>query len=151
SKFTEGAWIPVLLVPLIVAGFLGIRRHYDRLARELAVEVPPRFAHRGHTVVVLVARIDEGAVRALEYARTLQPDHLVALHVRPDDEDADDLQRTWDRLGVSVPLEVLESSFRRLIEPVERRIDELRRERPRDLITVVVPELVLHRWQDALL
>jgi amino acid transporter len=152
TKFTIGAWVPVVVVPAVIAVFLGVRRHYDRLAAELAVDAdttaPPVV---NHTIVVLVARVHKGVLKALAYARSLQPDHLVAVYVADEDTDPAAIQADWARLGIEVPLEIVPSPYRELTAPVLAYLDDLDRRWDNDTITVIVPEFVVRRWWEQLL
>lgn len=152
TKFTIGAWVPVVLVPAIIAVFLGVRRHYDRLAAELAVDdtsaYPPVI---NHTVVVLVARVHKGVLKALAYAKSLAPKRLVAVYAADEDTPPDTIQADWARLGIDVPLAIVGSPYRELTPPVLRFLDDLDRRWTNDTITVVIPEFVVRRWWEQLL
>jgi amino acid transporter len=152
TKFTSGAWLPIVVVPLIIALFSGIKRHYDRISRTL--EVTPeevRHEHINHTVVVLVGRIHRGVLKALDYARSLRPQHLVAVYVSFEDEDREELEKQWRAFRIDVPLEIVYSPYRELIGPVERYIDELDDRWENDTITVVIPEFVVGKWYEHIL
>jgi len=152
SKFTTGAWLPIIVVPLIIALFLAIKRHYDRIAAVLAV-IPSRARTEdiNHTVVVLVGRVHRGVLKALAYARSLRPQHLVAVYVSYQDEDRLELERQWKELGIDVPLEIVNSPYRELVAPVERYIDELDARWDYDTVTVVIPEFVVGKWYEQIL
>ncbi len=152
TKFSSGAWLPIVVIPLIIALFLAIRRHYDRVARVL--EISPSQAKPeaiNHTVVVLVGRVHQGTVKALSYARSLRPQHLVAVYVSYDDEDRLALERQWKELEIDIPLEIVASPYRELVGPIERYIDELDARWDNDTVTVVIPEFVVGKWYEAVL
>ncbi|HYE79635.1 MAG TPA: APC family permease, partial [bacterium] len=126
TKFTSGAWVPLVVVPVIILVFKAIKRHYVRIGKVLAVK--PQEARPEpvvHTVVVLVGRIHKGVVRALNYARSLRPDHLVAVYVAYEDEDREKLEREWAEFGFDEPLEVVHSPYRELVDSVQEYLDEL--------------------------
>ena len=126
TKFTSGAWIPIVLVPLIVTGFVLIRRYFDRLERALAV--PPEAADpelKPHTVVVMVGQLHLGIIKALNYARGLRPDHLLALYVCLEEDDGTQLAQRWRQLGIDVPLESISAPYRDIGPVVETHIKEL--------------------------
>jgi hypothetical protein len=104
-------------------------------------ELPPAPAR--HTFVVLVGRVHRGVVAAVQHARSLRPDHIVALHIADDDTDHHDVEREWERFGFDVPLEIIDSPYRELVEPVERYLDQLDTRWQTDRVTVVIPEFVL--------
>jgi amino acid transporter len=152
SKFTQGAWLPVLVIPMIIALFLAVRRHYDRVSKVLAVT--PKDARPiplNHTVVVLVGRIHKGVLKALAYAKSLNPQHILALYVSFDDDDREDMARQWEDFRVDVPLEIIHSPYRELVQPIEEFIDELDARWDNDTITVIIPEFVVGKWYGQLL
>jgi amino acid transporter len=152
TKFTSGAWLPIVVVPLIIALFSGIHRHYDRVARSIAIEPEQvRHEHINHTVVVLVGRIHRGVLKALDYARSLRPQHLVAVYVSFEDEDREALEKQWRAFRIDIPLEIVYSPYRELIGPIERYIDELDDRWDNDTVTVVIPEFVVGKWYEHIL
>jgi hypothetical protein len=151
SKFTIGAWIPAVLIPIVVVFFRAIRRHYDRVARGLAVPDKYRPPQRRHTVVVLVGSVNRGVLDALAYAESLRPDRLLATTVITSDEEHDRIVDQWDEHDIPIQLRVLHDPYRDLTGSVLRFLDELDEEWPDDVVTVVVPEFVLeHWWEQAL-
>lgn len=151
TKFTHGAWIVVIAMPVVYVLMNAVRRHYDRVARELApgpggTTLPGR-VHG----IVLVSRLHTPTLRALAYARATRPHTLVAITVSTSRQDTDKLvQEWWDR-DIPVPLKILYSSYRELTRPVLEYIAELRRERPRDVVAVFIPEYVVGHWWEHLL
>jgi hypothetical protein len=153
TKFTSGAWLPIVVVPLIIALFSGIHRHYARVSRVLEIEPEQvHTEHINHTVVVLVGRnIHRGVLKALDYARSLRPQHLVAVYVSFEEEDREGLERQWRSFNVDIPLEIVYSPYRELVAPIERYIDELDDRWDNDTITVVIPEFVVGKWYEHVL
>ncbi|HET9443897.1 MAG TPA: APC family permease [Acidimicrobiales bacterium] len=146
TKFAVGAWLPIVVVPMIIAVFVAIRRHYARVERILAItpaEVRPQTANQ--TVVVLVARVHRGVVKAIHYARSLRPNHLTALYVAFDDDDREAMEHQWAQFGFDVPLEVMSSPYRDLSDVVFHYLDELDDRWHDDTVTVVIPEFVAGR------
>lgn len=143
TKFTSGAWVPLVVVPAIIGLFLAIKRHYGRIDGELRVtpeEVRP--GSMNHTVVVLVGRVHRGTVKALQYARSLRPNHLAAVYVSEDDDDREQIEEQWEHFRFDVPLEIVHSPYRDLTGAVETYLDELDQRWADDTITVVIPEFV---------
>ena len=142
SKFTEGAWIPALLIPFMVASFKAIGRHYER--GRAAVTISPGYWPRRetHTMVVLVGSINKGVLHGLQYARSLNPDRLMALTVASDDDERVHIEKQWQEFKVPVELEVVYSPYRELTQPVMKFLDELDKRHADDIITVVIPEFV---------
>jgi hypothetical protein len=141
------------VVPLIIALFSAIKRHYDRVSRVLEVEPEKvRHEHINHTVVVLVgSKLHRGVLKALDYARSLRPQHLVAVYVSFEEEDREELEKQWRAFNVDIPLEIVYSPYRELIAPIERYIDELDDRWDNDTVTVVIPEFVVGKWYEHVL
>ncbi len=151
TKFTSGAWVPLVVIPLIVLLFKSIKRHYATVAEGL--RVAPGFKPRrmNHTVVVLVGSVHRGVLEALAYARSLAPNHLVAVHVSSDEEDQAHIEEVWEEFGIDIPLEIVYSPYRELTRPVLRYIDELDARYENDVVTVLLPEFVVSHWWGNLL
>jgi len=151
TKFEEGAWIPIVVIPVIVLLFRAIHHHYATVA--VALEVTPEYRPRrmNHTVVVLVGSVHRGVLDALAYAQSLHPDRLLAVTVVSDEEEQERIERQWQALGIDVPLEIVHSPYRELTGPILRFIDELDARYENDVITVVLPEFVVGSWWGQLL
>jgi len=142
AKFTEGAWVVVVLLPLGVAVLMRLHRQYAQEDSQLeagaseACEVP---VLRRHMVVVLVDRMDLATARAVQYARTLSPDNLRAVHFAIDPLEAAALERDWSRLGLSrLPLDIIDCPDRRLARAALELAAETTREGDTEL-TVLLP------------
>lgn len=151
SKFAIGAWIPVVLIPLVVVLFKAIGRHYDRVRRALAVPDDYRLRRRTHTVVVLVGNVHRGVLDAIAYGRTLAPDRLIAVSVVRDEDEQRRITDQFRQHELPVELRTVYSPYRELTAPVLQVIDELEQDWPEDIVTVIVPEFVLHHWWEQLL
>jgi amino acid transporter len=152
TKFNKGAWLPIVVIPVIIALFVAIKRHYDRVSRVLEIEPSQaRPEAINHTVIVLVGRVHRGMLKALSYARSLRPQHLVAVYVSYDEDDRLEMERQWKDLKIDIPLEVVGSPYRELVRPIEQYIDELDARWDNDTITVVIPEFVVAKWYEAVL
>jgi len=151
SKFTQGAWIPIVIIPLIVALFKGIKNHYARVRTTLAVGVEYKPKLLRNTVVVLVGNVHRGVLDALAYARSLRPDHLVAATVVVDEEEEQRAVATWESYRIDMPLEVLYSPYRELDDVILRFVDQLDAQYESDIITVVMPEFVVKHWWENIL
>jgi hypothetical protein len=152
TKFTSGAWVPLVVLPAIIALFLAIRRHYDKVSK--ALEITPaqvRPEAFNHTVVVLVGRVHKGVIKALNYAKSMRPNHLAAVYMASDDDEAEAMRRQWEAFGFDVPLEIVPSPYRDLVETVESYLDELDERWNNDTITVLIPEFVVDKWYENVL
>jgi amino acid transporter len=151
TKFTSGAWVPLVVIPLIVLMFKAIKRHYSTVASSLRVDPSFKPRRMNHTVAVLVSDVHRGVLEALAYARSLNPSHLVAVHVSSDEEDQERIERRWEEFGIEVPLEIVYSPYRELTRPIIRYLDELDARYDNDIITVLLPEFVVSHWWGNLL
>ncbi len=152
TKFVEGAWIVVVVIPFLVVTFIVMHRHYDEVARELSLEgldEPPRFQH---TVLVLIGDVHRGVVRAVQYARTLAPTATVrAVYVETDPARTARLEEKWGKWGLGVPLVVLTSPYRSLLRPLLDYLDQIQSRGDEQMVTIVLPEfLPRHWWQHVL-
>jgi amino acid transporter len=155
TKFTEGAWLVVLLVPLIMSGAIAIRHHYRDVRRataltnfELPWHVPRQRSEDDEALcVVPIGRLDGAALRALAYAAELhQP--ILAVHLVPNQEAEEHFLQAWHAFGEPVRLEILRSPYRAVVAPLAQYLLGLHGERPEVLMTVVMPEIVpRRRWQ----
>jgi hypothetical protein len=143
SKFTEGAWIVLIVIPLIVLMFKTIKKHYDGVSRNLRADLDFRPRRMNHTVVVLVGSVHRGVIEALAYAQSLSPNRLLAVTVVSDDDERERIEDQWSARNLQVPLEIVYSPYRELARPVLRFIDELDARYDNDIITVVIPEFVV--------
>lgn len=154
TKLTHGAWVAILAMVVAFVLMTGIRRHYDRVGVELAVDVDApatrALPSRVHAIV-LVSHLHLPAVRAVAYARASRPSVLEAVTVGVDADDVAALRADWERTGLPVPLKVLDSPYREIVRPVLGYVRSIRRESPRDLVVVYIPEYVVGHWWEALL
>ncbi|MEY3316615.1 MAG: APC family permease [Ilumatobacteraceae bacterium] len=141
-KFTDGAWIPAVVIPTMMAIFLAVNRHYTRVRSFLRIEegyVAPR---RTHTVLVLVGSVNKGVLQAVKYAESLRPDRLLALSVVGSAEEKEKLVNDWAKYGMTADLETLNDDFRNLTDTILTHINRIDNEDSDDIITVVIPEFV---------
>ena len=141
-KFTDGAWIPAVVIPTMIFVFTGINRHYVRVKQFLNVaekNVPP---FRTHFVVVLIGSINAGVVQAIKYAQSLRPDRLLALSIVGSNEEGEALIREWNKRFPDVDLEAPVDDYRNLTDMVLLEIERLDGLQADDIVTVVIPEFV---------
>jgi hypothetical protein len=176
TKFTEGAWLVVILVPLLTLWFWRIRVHYDRVGRAIELHrIPVNDACRA---VIPVASAGLGSQRSLEIGRAEgeeSPDELshlivvplasmdlagmrtlayaaslgqptLAIHLSPDEDDSDRFRRYWSTWGDLLPLQIVDSPYRSLVAPTTRYLEALHAQRPDLTITVLLPELIVRGW-----
>lgn len=157
SKFTEGAWMALLAIPILVFMFQRINRHYERVNEQLTVRdsdlreiEAPVGNGRAQTVIVPVDGVNRAVLRTVDYARTLSED-VTAVHVTDDLQAAEQLRAEWEEKIPDVPIVIVESPYRALVAPFLAYIDAVDRANPNARITVVLPEFVpAHVWQGLL-
>ena len=153
TKFREGAWVILIVIPILVSIFFTIHRHYKDLASHLTLErfsgLPER--HTRHRVILPISGIHQGTLEALRYAKLLSDD-VTAVHVSIDLTETDKVQRKWRTWGEGTRLVILDSPFRLFVEPLLVYLEDIIDKRqPNETITVVVPEFIpSKRWHNAL-
>ena len=151
TKFAAGAWIAIVAMVAIFIVMKMIRKHYDSVAAELEEQewdgVLPSRTHS----IVLVSKLHMPTMRALAYARATRPDTLEAITVNVDEPDTRALVREWEKSDVTVPLKVIESPYREITKPVLDYVKRVRRDAPRDVVTVFIPEYVVGHWWEQIL
>ncbi len=152
SKFTAGAWLVVLLVPLLAAAMRAVREHYDTVAYALAAEEQSVGAPSSEVIaLILVSRIHKPTLRAIAYARASRPTAVEAITVAVDEQEARQLAATWAESEMPVPLQVLQSPFREINNPVTDYVAVLASRNPEALLTIYMPEYVVAHWWERLL
>jgi len=141
-KFTDGAWIPAVIIPSMMAFFLAVNRHYKKVRSFLQIEEGYIAPRRTHTVLVLVGSVNKGVLQAVKYAESLRPDRLLALSVVGSPEEKTKLSNDWVKYGMTVELETLNDDFRNLTDTILTHINRIDDEDSDDIITVVIPEFV---------
>jgi hypothetical protein len=151
TKFSKGAYLVLIAMPILYAIMRAINKHYTRVAEELVSEdTGLQLPSRNH-VVVLVSKVHKPTLRALAFAKATRPDTLTALTVNVDKEDTRALMAEWERHDLPVPLTVLESPYREVTRPIIGYIRSVREDRPRDIVSVFIPEYVVGHWWEQLL
>jgi amino acid transporter len=156
TKFLEGAWIVVILIPLLVLMFMAISRHYQRVERERISDIPihPQDIH--HRLIVPIAGLDRAAIQSLAYARSITK-HVIAVHVAIDLDDANKVREAWERWQKHLAEEeettliIIESPYRSLSRPLLAYIDTVHELFPGDTVTVILPEFVVAHWWEHIL
>lgn len=150
TKFSEGAWLIFIAMAAMLVVFARIRKHYNYLGRELELGPTDTVKPVRTTVLLLVPRLHKGVLQAISYARTTTRD-VRALHVLLDSANSKRMKDDWNRFGSDIPLVMLESPYRSLVDPVVEYIDQTLREDPELMVTVIVPQAVPKFWWQNLL
>ena len=153
TKFMMGAWIIILLIPLIILLMLRIRRHYSQVAQRLnipnedlgRISLDTRYSHH---VIIPIDSLNAMVVNALRYAKSLGP-NVEAFHVETFIGEADKLRRKWELLNTDIPLIVKHSPYREVVGPLIEYIEsEEHASQPGDMITVLLPQFIVKKWWD---
>ena len=158
TKFLLGAWLVVVAIPVVVTLFAAIHRHYQYVAERLSIQdLAPRIyisvpkpAVVTHPAVVVVGQLNRGTVEALDYARTIA-DKIVAVHVDIGSTDREELHKKWQNLEADIPLEIIESSYRSVIDPIVDFIGQFQENHPGVFTTIIIPAFVPRNWWDSIL
>jgi amino acid transporter len=150
TKFREGAWLVLVLISVISAGLVAVHRRYRAIASQLSVASKTQPHATRQTAILLIPRLHKGILAALDYAVSLHAD-VRALHVTLDRKAVPGIRKEWEDHGGKVPLVVIESPYRSLINPTLEYIDQMLEEEPDRVITVIVAEAVATKWHHRLL
>lgn len=158
TKFRLGAWMVVAAIPLLVCLFVSIRRHYRYVSARLSIEnlEPRSYIPRptgeiiNHPAIVLVGQLHRGTIEALDYARSIA-DQIVALHVDMGSTDRQKLLEQWEKLQADIPLVIVESPYRSLVEPVANFIGDFESRHPGVFCTIIMPSFVTRNWWEEVL
>ena len=147
SKFFDGAWAVLLVLPIMVVLLTSINKHYVGVAEQLSLTEAPRpVALKRHTVLVLVSGVHRGVIPALQYGQSLTADNIQALYINLDEESTNRMREKWQQWGCGIELVTLPSPYRALIRPIREYIDQLERRYSDDVVTVILPEFIPNRW-----
>jgi amino acid transporter len=158
TKLLLGAWLVVLAIPIVVSLFAVIHRHYEYVAQRLSIQdiAPRSYIPRPkpevitHPAVVIVGQLNRGTVEALDYARTIA-DEIVAVHVDIGSTEREKLQEKWNNLESDIPLHIIDSPYRSVINPIVNFISEFEERYPDVLTTIIIPAFVTRNWWDGIL
>ncbi len=153
SKFLEGAWVTVFLIPLIVMGFYKIRSHYQEVGRELSLNgLPPSLKPLPVLrVIIPISGVHRGVVDAVNFARSIAND-ITAVYVELNPEEAEEVREKWNRLWPDIPLKMVSSPYRSIIQPLLDFLDETdSQHNDGQLTSIILPEFVPAKWWQSLL
>ncbi len=152
TKFMGGAWIVAALVPILVATFFNIHRHYIRVKSTLAASRTDAFLSSKHHAIVLVSGLHAGVVQALAYGRLISGNRVEALTVDlgsdgfHESKAIQKLRADWAYYGMGVPLRSVPSPYRKVVEPILEEVDRFRLAEPEVCLTIILPEFVTSKW-----
>ncbi|WUJ69174.1 APC family permease [Kribbella soli] len=152
TKFTHGAYIAIIAMGALFLLMKGIHRHYETVRKQMTAEgdEPLMLPSRVHSIV-LVSKLHRPTLRALAFAKAARPSTLEAITVDVDRDEADELQAEWEARGIPIPLKRLASPYREITRPILQYVRDIRRQSPRDVVMVYIPEYVVGHWWEHIL
>jgi amino acid transporter len=151
TKFTHGAWLVFLAIPVLVLLMIGVHRYYRDVEHEIRVDDRQHFGSAGDVALVLVSRLQKPALKAVDYALAANHDKTIAIHVAVTAEDSERLRQEWQAHRMPVPLLILDSPFRSYAGPVAEFIRRYRHEHGAAVVTVYLPQYIVGHWWERLL
>ncbi|WP_228514074.1 APC family permease [Frondihabitans sp. VKM Ac-2883] len=151
TKFTHGAWIVFVVMPILFTLMLGVNRYYRDVDVEVEVDETTTFGASGDHAIVLVGKMQKPVLKAIDYAIAARHDTLEAIHVAVDHESTDRLQKQWDDMNIDVPLIIIPSPYRDVAVPVIKYIKAHREEFGAEVVTVYTPIYIVGHWWESLL
>lgn len=151
TKFTHGAWIVFVVMPILWFLMLGVNRYYRDVDSEIAVDAETTFGATGDHAIVLVGRMQKPTLKALDYAIAARHPSIEAVHVAIDDAAADKLDLEWASQNIKVPLHILESPYRDISAPLIKYLKARRAKHGSEVITIYLPEFIVGHWWEHLL
>lgn len=151
TKFTHGAWIVFVIMPVLFTLMLGVHRYYRDVDKEIEADPTTRFGAKGDHAIVLVGRMQKPVLKALDYAIAARHDSIEAVHVSIDDAATEQLERDWAAQNIKVPLNVLESPYRDISAPIAKYIKQRRQDHGSEVVTVYTPQYIVGHWWENLL
>jgi hypothetical protein len=153
TKFSEGAWLVLITIPLLVRLFLAIRRHYQQMRERLSIDgltIQPssrklQTEEITHPAIVLVGQLNRGTIQALDYARTIA-DQIIAVHVNIGETNEQILQQKWQQLESDIPLIILDSPYRSIVRLIREFVSDFEAQYSGQFCTIIMPVFIAHHW-----
>lgn len=155
NKFSQGAWVVLLLIPIVVIGMLIVKSHYNRIANELSLSVR-KFQNaevnaKAEHVIILVDTLNQASIKAINYGKRISK-NIIALHVSIDEENTEKLRSRWQSEDLEIPLVIKQTPYRDLYKPLKEFIDsEEHASKPGDLVTIIMPQFIVKNWWQQIL
>ncbi len=151
TKFTHGAWLVFIAIPILATLMIGVHRYYRDVAHETRMDDDVHYGSTGDLALILVNRLQKPVAKAIDYALAATHDKTLAIHVAVSKEDADEVQKDWDEHRVPVPLVIIESPFRHYAQPIEAFIRAYREKHGPSVVTVYLPQYIVGHWWETFL
>ncbi|CAN5288412.1 APC family permease [soil metagenome] len=151
TKFTHGAWLVFVIMPVLFFVMLRINRYYKRVDQDIAADDTTEFGASGDHAIVLIGRLQKPTLKALDYAIAARHESLEAIHCNIDDAASEELEKEWARQGIQVPLRIIESPYRDISMPLIKYIKKHREEHGSEVVTVYTPQFIVGHWWESIL
>ena len=151
TKFTHGAWLVYVIMPVLFLLMLGVNRYYRDVDTELEVDSTTKFGAHGDHAIVLVGRMQKPILKALDYAIAARHKSIEAVHLSIDDAASEQLERDWAEQNIKVPLRIIASPYRDISVPLANYIKHRREEHGPEVVTVYMPQFIVGHWWENLL
>ncbi|MDO3697165.1 APC family permease [Curtobacterium flaccumfaciens] len=151
TKFTHGAWLVFLIMPVLYVLMLGVNRYYRDVSHEIEADVETKFGATGDHAIVLVNKLQKPVLKALDYAVAAEHASIEAVHVAIDDAESQRLRDQWAEYGIQVPLTIVPSPYRDISMPLIKYIKAHRNEHGSEVVTVYTPIFIVGHWWEGLL
>jgi amino acid transporter len=151
TKFTHGAWLVFVLMPVLFTLMLGVNRYYRDVEHEIEVDATTTFGASGDHAIVMLGKMQKPALKALDYAIAARHESVAAVHVSTDEEATNRLEKQWKEQRIKVPLVVLDSPYRDFAVPIVKYIKQYREEHGPTVVTVYLPQYIVGHWWEAIL
>lgn len=151
TKFTHGAWLVFLAIPVLAVLMLGVNRYYRDVEHEIRMDDTIHFGSDGDVAIILVNRLQKPVIKAIDYALAARHDTTLAVHVAVDEADADRLQKEWEEHHLPIPLVIIESPYRAYTSPVAAFIEKYREKHGSAVVTVYLPQYIVGHWWESIL
>nr|WP_312677365.1 APC family permease [Microbacterium sp.] len=151
TKFTHGAWLVFLAIPVLSFLMVGVHRYYRDVEHEITMDDEAHFGSSGDVAIVLVGKLQKPVVKAIDYALAAKHDKTLAVHIAVTADDAREVQDDWEYHHMPVPLLVIESPYRQYAAPLAQFITEYRKTHGSSIVTVYLPQYIVGHWWESLL
>ncbi|MFB7844258.1 APC family permease [Microbacterium sp. NPDC056052] len=151
TKFTHGAWMVFIAIPLLALLMMGVKRYYRDVEHEISIDDTTHFGSEGDVAIILVNRLQKPVIKAIDYAIAAKHEKTIALHVAANPEDGVQLQKDWQQHRIPIPLVIVESPFRHYAAPVEAYISKYRQKHGPAVVTVYLPQYIVGHWWESIL
>ena len=151
TKFTHGAYLVFIMIPILATLMIGVNRYYRDVEHEIQVDDETHFGSEGDVALILVNRLQKPVIKAIDYAIAAKHEKTIALHVAANPEDGVQLQKDWQQHRIPIPLVIVESPFRHYAAPVEAYINKYRQKHGPAVVTVYLPQYIVGHWWESIL